>query len=361
VRLGAAGLVLAAILAACAGQLPLPDLDRVDRVREGAADSAKIAPDAYARAEALRRAAHRAHDDGDDVAATLLAEHAAAAYADAEAAARVARASLEAASAQAALDDATARLAALNASRSRLEGEAAELEKLQQVIEQRLETAASKAASPEREAARRVAADALLTQARLLCGAAKLVSPTADGLDAAQTAIAAASDPSSKSAPSARIDAAAKSRADCLDVLVRARRGAVDAPAVADELLTELSAAGSWSPKLDERGVVVTLRDLFRGGELTDDGSKRLADLGRVAGSHPSFGIQVVVHDAAPPANAAFDAKRAEVAVQALVAAGAGRSAVASELAGAKTPVADASDPRSRARNERLDVVFVVK
>jgi hypothetical protein len=79
-----------------------------------------------------------------------------------------------------------------------------------------------------------------------------------------------------------------------------------------------------------------------------------------VAAAHPSFGLQVVVHDSTPQAIDA-DAQRAKAAVRALVEAGAKPSSIAQELAGTRAPVADPTDPRVRARNERLEVVFVAR
>src|SRR5580692_9374989 len=96
--------------AGCATQLPLPALDQVDRVRssQGVASSAELAPDLFSRAEQARADAHAAHAAGDDVAATLRAERATAAYTAAVASARTVRATLELASAQHDLDVATA-------------------------------------------------------------------------------------------------------------------------------------------------------------------------------------------------------------------------------------------------------------
>jgi hypothetical protein len=79
-----------------------------------------------------------------------------------------------------------------------------------------------------------------------------------------------------------------------------------------------------------------------------------------VATAHPAFALQVVVHDATPPAPGAdTDARRADDAVQALVAGGASDTRIHAELAGALAPVADPASPRDRGRNERLEVVFV--
>ena len=142
--------------------------------------------------------------------------------------------------------------------------------------------------------------------------------------------------------------------------MTRARRAAARDEQGADALLSELSASGWWDPTRDERGVVVTLRGAFQGTKLTDDGEAKLESLGRVAASHPGFGVQVVVHDAQPPASKdEGDARRADATVKALVTGGAAASHVKAELAGARVPIVDPGDSRLRARNERIDVVFV--
>ncbi len=105
----------------------------------------------------------------------------------------------------------------------------------------------------------------------------------------------------------------------------------------------------------------MTLRDAFHGAALTPEGQKKLANLGRVAAAHPTFAVQVVVHDATPPSatEATDDQKRADAAVQALVGGGAASAKVKGETAGARAPVVDPSDAKARARNARLDIVFV--
>jgi outer membrane protein OmpA-like peptidoglycan-associated protein len=99
---------------------------------------------------------------------------------------------------------------------------------------------------------------------------------------------------------------------------------------------------------------------LFRGARLTDGGASKLKELGHVAAAHADFAIQVVVHDAQSPAETDdLDARRAAAALEALIAGGAAAPRVKTELAGARAPVADPNDAKGRARNERLEVVFV--
>ena len=104
----------------------------------------------------------------------------------------------------------------------------------------------------------------------------------------------------------------------------------------------------------------MTLRGAFQGTKLTDDGEAKLESLGRVAASHPGFGVQVVIHDAQPPVTKDDgDARRADATVKALVTGGAAAPRVKAELAGARAPIVDPGDTRLRPRNERIDVVFV--
>jgi flagellar motor protein MotB len=351
----------------------VPSLDEVERARstDAAKDAAARAPEAYARAEQERAFARAAHASGDDVAANLHAERALAAYEHAGAIARLSRAIADLADAQKTLDDATAQEQSLAASRAKLDLEAQDLERRAQVARDRLLPAASGPAAADREAARLAAARSLAVEARLLCGAARLIGASAAGLSEAQGEVdkldarlspaAPASPPGAKAGTHSEvIDDAGLVRAHCLDVLTRSRRVTGGNQGDADALLSELSASGGWDPTRDERGVVVTLRGAFQGATLTDDGEAKLENLGRVAAAHPSFSVQVVVHDAQPPAaKDGVDGRRADAAVKALVTGGAAAGRVKAELAGARAPAVDPGDSRLRARNERVDVVFV--
>jgi hypothetical protein len=357
---------LTACMGACGGAaIRVAAIDQMEQVRDsaGAREGAGLAPEAFARGEQERDLARRSHQGGDDVAAGLHAERAIAAYGHALVVARSARATVDLAGAQKALDDATAQEQALEASRAKLEHDAEELERRVHSARERLLPASIGPASPEREAARGVAARSLTMQARLLCGAARLAAPDAAGLADADSDIHSLDERLAKSQRPAPIDDAVRVRARCLDFLTRARRGTSNVEA-ADALLAELSAAGGWDPGRDERGVGVTLHDAFRGAALAAPIDGKLRELGRVAAAHPAFALQVVVHAASGGGAAsqtidAVDAKRAEAAVQALAAGGATSSRIRSELAGTRAPIVDPSDVKSRGRNERLEVVFV--
>ncbi|HXX67009.1 MAG TPA: hypothetical protein VEK07_07505 [Polyangiaceae bacterium] len=361
-------------------------MDEVERARssEVARDGARFAPEEYARAERERALSRQAHAAGDDVAANLHAEHALAAYQHAAVVARLSRAASEQSEAQTLLDQATAQLASINAERAKLEHEADDLDQRARAVRERLIPATSASTTAEREAARTTAARSLVAGARLLCGAARLMKPDADGLAAATSdisvlegrlegsparstpgALAAGAVSSSSPPPLLPIDDAARARARCLELLASARRDrdrVVDGASGADGLLAELSASGGWDPVRDERGVVVTLWGGYRGTDLVEPAATKLTALGRIASAHPAFALQVVVHDATPAARGGsgdLDARRGEVAVQALVAGGASPSRIDVEAAGTHLPIADPSDARQRLRNDRLEVVFV--
>jgi hypothetical protein len=362
-RAAACALLVAAGAGCGASTIRVASLDDLERVRAGAEvrDAAAQAPDAIARAERERDAARADHARGDDVGANLHAERAMAAYGHARAMQRLAVAVADLADSQKAIDDATAEEQALATSRTKLELEAQDLERQARVARDKLSP--SHPETPADRQARWNTARTFAVEARLLCGAARLVAADIAGLTDAQSGVDALDaklvEPSKAPASAAPSDATA-ARARCLEVLTRARRAGSRGEDGADALLAELSASGGWDPTRDERGIIVTLRGAFAGVKLTDEGAAALRKLGRVAAAHPSVGVQVVVHDAlAPAASDDADAQRADAASKAVVEGGAAAARVKTERAGARAPLVDPSDARVRARNERLEVVFV--
>ncbi|XXY46524.1 hypothetical protein WME91_41645 [Sorangium sp. So ce269] len=450
-----------ALLGACA-PIPRPAvLDELEHVRAGAvaAESKRYAPGAFARAEKLRGEALAALDKKDRSGAQILGEHSIAAHAHAHALSRVARAEAAETEAKAQSSTGEASLAGLEAEQTRVAAEVDALDMRIKVARDAQPVVPSGKADADREKARLAAARSLALQARLLCGAARLLiapaepaaaqpaaaqpttaqpagaqpagaQPTAAQPTTAQpagaqpagaqptTAQPAGAQPagaqptaaqpagaqpattqpaganlvaqldaataairkldaelaeiggSARSIP-APIDQASRARASCLAALTAARRAATPvtrAPGAGDALLAELSAAGTWSPVRDDRGIVVTLRGLFAGNALTKAGEARLRDLARVAAAHPSFPVAVVVHtdrDISPREEPAWSA-RADAVVRALgpapgaSAAGASPATqpIAPFVAGSAAPVVDPGGSE-RARNARVEVVFV--
>src|SRR5262249_19786291 len=149
----AAGIALALAAAACgAAPMRVAAIDEMERVRTaaGAKGGAALAPEADARAELERRLSREEHTKGGDGGAARHAQGAVAAYEHAFAVARLARATTELVDAQRTLGDATAQAQDIEASRVRLEREAAELEDRVRVARERMLPASAAAATGER-------------------------------------------------------------------------------------------------------------------------------------------------------------------------------------------------------------------
>ncbi len=369
--LGSIAIAIAIASVGCAGA-SAANMGRVndaERMRAGLGgqDAQTLAPQAFAAADQELRLAKEAQASGDTVGSELHAERALATYNQAIALARLSRATQEDAAATEALARASEQAQKYAAQRKATDHEADDLEKRLRVAREAQLPPASGPADPERERARAVAAQALVTQARLLCSAAKLVSPQAPGIADAD-AVVNRLEKTLDSAKTLAIDPAARARAACLTSLTKARRSAGPDSDQADTLLGELSQAGAaaksksdLAPARDERGVVVTMRSAFKGDKLTPESESSVKDLGRVAAAHPTFAVQVVLHDAQAPsaADAAQNQKRGDAIVQALVAGGVPAAKVKVEQAGAKAPVVDPKDAKHRDRNARVEIVFV--
>jgi hypothetical protein len=360
-------LLIVALSGACA-PIPPPDiLGRIDQVRVAPAtkQAREHAPPAYALAEKLRKEAHDAFDAGDTAAAQILGERALAAYQEAVAIGRAARAEEQrvAAAADAAKTD--KRLGELDLEHQKVATDIVALENRLEALRGAEGLPSSPPATAERERARAEAVASLRVQARLLCGSARLLVAT--GKSAPPELAAADKSLSELDALAAKggaapIDHATRARADCLRALTLVRRAAEDkarAAGAGDALLDALSKANVGDPRRDDRGVVITLRDVFAGEAVGSSAGKTLDTIAKVAGQHPGFPLLVVLHQAR-----ALDAagerrwrERGDKLVTAL------KERVKSpvggpEIAGAAAPVVD---PRGKnaARNERVEIVFV--
>jgi outer membrane protein OmpA-like peptidoglycan-associated protein len=115
---------------------------------------------------------------------------------------------------------------------------------------------------------------------------------------------------------------------------------------------------------IEGRGLVVTLRALFKDGE-TGVNPARLPDLERIAAlaqRHPAFPVRVEGHTdprAEPEAAQKVTEARARSAARALVEFGLPESRVESAGRGADQPIADNQTREGRVRNRRLEVIFV--
>ncbi|MEI9940533.1 MAG: hypothetical protein WDO69_25240 [Pseudomonadota bacterium] len=346
-------------VAACT-PTPRPEIMReVDAARASAAvqSAAKSAPQAYADAELRRSQAEQAFVDDNHASAQILSEQALAAYTRATVQARLVRAQAALADEQARLSKATALQTDLDAQQQRFLLEAEALETRLKVSRDAEPLPVNTPASAEREQARLAAVKALLSQAKLLCMAARLLEPNRESVGPLLGKI---EDLNGKlRTPPSPIDDAVAMRSGCLKELTLARRPATQknpAAGLADALLSELSAS-SLLPFRDDRGVVVTLRALFNGkDQLNSEASTQLDTLGKVAKAHPEFPLLAVVHVARGNASTR-DASQAATIADALRKSGAPH--VAAETAGSTLPVLDPARPGASERNARIEVVFI--
>lgn len=355
--------------AAATGARSVGDAERMRAGLDGK-DTQSLAPQIFAAANQELALAKQAQAAGDDTGADLHGDRALAMYNHAIVLARLARATKEEAAASEALSRATEQAQRYAGQRKAIDHEADDLEKKLRVAREAQLPPSSGPTDPDRERARLVAAHSLVTQARLLCSAARLVSAQAPGLSDAETAVVALERQIDRSKTAVTIDPAARARAACLTSLTKARRASSADADQPDTLLSELSQSGDpkavrrtgdLAPARDERGVVVTMRSAFKGEKLTPEAEASLKDLGRVGAAHPTFAVQVVFHDGTAPGagEMAANQKRGEAVVHALVEGGAAAAKVKVEQAGAMAPVVDPKDARHRDRNARIEVVFV--
>jgi len=356
------------LIAGCARPPRPAAMVEADNVRmtPAAQTAASLAPEAFAHAEKVRRDAEVAYQEGDLGGAQLLAERAIAAYQHALVLARIAYATETTNRARLALRTAEQSLAQNESELGRVSTQADDLELRIKVIKDAAPLVSSGAADGPREQARLSAARSLSLDAKLLCGAARLVGSETTTLAHAQGTLDEVDRRLASQPRPAPIDAAMRARAECLAALTAARRPASSASTLgkSDQLLAELSAMGGLSPVRDDRGVVVALREAFAAKQLTREGRDRLEALGRVARAHADFPVQVVVHAAGARSgdartDTAQDRQRGETVAKVLVEAGARAERILVEAAGTAHPLIDPTLVRAPSRNERIEIIFV--
>ncbi|MBK9265247.1 MAG: hypothetical protein IPM54_36375 [Polyangiaceae bacterium] len=366
-------------LAACAPIPRPPVFAEVEAVRDNPANAAprELAPTAYAHADKLRAEAQAAFDAGDVAGSQILAERSLAAYAHALVQARIARAEAEAKDADAALAASQTEIATLDTEQARVAAEVTALEARIRVSRDAQPITPSGNGSPEREVARVAAARSLALEAKMLCTGARLLLPSipegspppvgapersalALQLDEAELVVTKTHE-SLAAGGRAPIDLATRARAGCLSVLTNMRRSmtpAARAPGKGDALLGEISATRQFSPFRDERGVVVTLRDVFSLDKLTPAATQRIEALGRIAKAHPGFPLAAVVHVEKEPTAKDDAASKARADALAAAFRSAGIASINVVQAGAAAPVVDPAGS-DRKRNARVEIVFI--
>ncbi|MBN1607437.1 MAG: hypothetical protein JW940_12435 [Polyangiaceae bacterium] len=318
-------------------------------------EARRWAPQEYADAELLQTRAERAYRAGDIESAQILSEHALVAYDRATVLARLLRAERRHADAAQRLSEAQKELESLERQRQALDVEARDLEMRAKVIRDAEPLRASEPSTPDRELARRRAALAVASRARLLCVAAGLLdrkSPAVETLKSLDTL-----DSSTKTgAAGGALDEARRLESQCLSQLASIRRPATAThprAASADALLSELTQSGGFFAFRDDRGVVVVLRNVFARDQLTPAAQQFLQRLGVVAKRYPDYPVLAVFHGAGPSASS----REAQALALSLTQAGAAH--VTTEVVANAQPVVDPKLPGAAGHNQRVEIIFV--
>jgi len=362
----------AALLATGCRSIPPPDvLATLDEVRSAPAmtDAKKAAPDVYAEGDRLREDARLAYAGGDVAGAQILGEQALAAYEEAVAVARAVRAEQRRVAHTVQADVAAERLAELESDHQKVAAEISALEKRLAVLETLNTPPEAGETKGARLQARAEAARTLGLQARLLCLAGDLLAGQGakpDALTEAEKALATldealAVEKAEKVEPP--LDLAMRTRAACLLGLTKVRRSREGAAKSADALLDALGGPdlGEARKGRDERGVTVTLHDLFaEGAALSPTGRKKLAAISEIARRFPSAPLMVVLHQNRPLGDAATASGRSRGAsVVAALRKTLGEERVSeAALGGNAQPLVDPNGAYA-AQNDRVDIVFV--
>jgi hypothetical protein len=298
-----------------------------------------------------------------------LSERALAAYQHALVLARATKAAENGQRAGRDLEDAQKHVTETQAELERLQTEANDIEARVKVLRETVPLTASPATSDRsREEARLASARSLALDARLLCTAAELLDPKLDGISAARDAARDLDRRLAAQVRPAPIDDAMRARARCLALVTTARRASSAQSTVgnADALLAEMSAmGGDLAPSRDDRGVVITLRQLFTGTDLAKGAHDQIDVLAKVAAAHPQFPLQIVVHERRrADSKAKTDDERAreqamgEKIAKELEASGVPEAKIRVEPAGASHPLSSGSSGEA-ARDDRVEIVFV--
>ncbi len=359
-RVGTASIVALTLLGACVSHAPPAKDVTVDarRLRDGAdmTEAKAQAPQIFAQGDEELARARAQLAEGDETGASLHAETAQALFYRAKVQVRLARAQAAALDADRAAREAQTERESLEKTRRELTRTSEDLDVKLRIAREKAFPAASGPASPERDQARRAAAKSLEAEARLLCTAARLVGAPNDEVTQAEADITSLEKETTLSAGQ-ELDKAARVRVRCLSVLEHARKDEVRAGSQNDALLASLGAAG-FAPSRAEQGVAVTLPNAFEGARLSSAASQKLTELGRIA-REEKVGVELVIHDDREPASADADKAKGELAVAALVSGGADRANVKVELPQTKLPLFDPKDNARKAKNARVEVIFV--
>lgn len=362
--------LLAALLAlgACSPQPPPVELVAFDHARRAdyAATLRDREPTLLAESDRHFLAAQKAHRDGDDTLSLHHTRLARILWRTAEAHSHtkdLRDAATAAARRQAQTEEEaqvlTARLEAAERAIERIERTRA----MQKKLEEAVRTAHQERRANEAQTRVEQAA-AMLQQAEELDAARHAPGP----LNRARQSLSNAFDAFNQGRYAEASQAASVALADA-GAAVSAARPAWEAEATQRDLDAELRALldesariGHADARIEQRGLVISMRELFvpAAETLTDPGPvQRLADLAR---SHPRFRLVIEGHSdnrGRAAQNLALSDKRAHVVSAALQAAGVAADRITPVGKGDQEPIADNGSREGRARNRRVEVIFV--
>jgi flagellar motor protein MotB len=165
----------------------------------------------------------------------------------------------------------------------------------------------------------------------------------------------------------AKSAAAAAAAAQAQETVMKTDRAKLDVLEERKALLEDATKIPTASAKQDARGVVVTIHDLFASGKTDVQASAEyiLLAVGKLAMKYPSYPIVVEGYtDSRGRAgdNLALSVNRAKDVVDRLVSVGQlDFSRLKSAGYGAERPIADNSTGDGRAKNRRIEIVFVFR
>lgn len=355
----------AVLLSAACSKAPLPPpVSQADAVSESksAQDAETFAPQAHAAAEKLRAEAKWLHSEGRLEEASAAGEQAIAAYNEAFALARAARAEERIESAKAERDAAALELGRLDALQTEIAQVADEYEMRARIELDKEPPKDVDQMTAERAAVRRTAAKHLAAEARLLCLAAEVLNRDQKGLSEAKAeTLSVEKDLSVGSVNKDIYPRSAKARSACLEVLTHTRRPKMKSEpesAASDRLLAALTETGQVFAFRDDRGIVVNLgRPINEKGELSETAGNVLKLLGGVAKAHPNFPLMLVAHTAR-----AGQEKEASAMLEkaTLALSSHGASVASSDRVLGAQPLVATNLQGAAAKNERLEIVFIV-
>lgn len=344
--------LIASLLTACSVTVRPVILTELDTIAHGASaeESKTLVPQAYLRAEQLRREAEALAASGKNPLSEIRAERSIVAFSRAQILARIVKAQKRLIDEKTKLAQAETEALALEARRATVVAEVTALEN-QVLVQREVEPIdSSRISSPDREIARKKALKAALTQARLLCVSAELLGADKATIDARLATVSELETKVDKNPSPVPLNEGIILRSQCQEQLTLVRRPfrAKSPNSEAGELLFKDLSEKGFGPIRDDRGIVVTVP--------TNTVDSKLAQLAGIAVAHEQTPVIVVVHrNKGEPS--AVDVPQSWL--KQLNEAGVQK--VRAESAGSRLAIETGFSPLNAQKNERVEFVFVTR